>query len=208
MARKLDIIAAERRKPVQARAADTVETIFEATARIIERDGPGALTTNRIAERAGVAIGTLYGYFPNKQAILLAMARRDLERIQHNIRTALATPGPSAEVGRLAIRALIQGFGGRKRVRRVLLSTIMAHDRYEELAQPVEALAQRLLTGAGERLVPGTMTETQAFVLTRALVGVVRAVAFEDSPLMGTQALEDELVRLARCYVAGLDKNW
>jgi hypothetical protein len=44
----------------------SVGTIFEATARIIERDGMGSLNTNRIAGRAGIAIGTLFGYFANK----------------------------------------------------------------------------------------------------------------------------------------------
>jgi hypothetical protein len=48
------------------------------------------------------------------------------------------------------------------------------------------------------------MTETQAFVLTRALVGVIRAAVFEDSTLMGTSALEEELVRLARGYVGAV----
>jgi AcrR family transcriptional regulator len=62
MARTQDSVAETRRKPHQARAVDTVETIFEATARIIERDGVDARNTNRSAEHAGVAIGTRYGY--------------------------------------------------------------------------------------------------------------------------------------------------
>jgi AcrR family transcriptional regulator len=99
--------------------------------RIIERDGAAVLTTNRIAERAGVAIGTLYGYFPNKHAILLAMARRELEQTQGAIRTVLDTAepdtaDPGVPIARLAIRALIDGFGGRNRLRRALLSAVVA----------------------------------------------------------------------------------
>ena len=51
---------------------------MEAAAQILERRGPAGLTTNDVAERAGVSIGTLYQYFPGKTAILLAAARREL----------------------------------------------------------------------------------------------------------------------------------
>jgi AcrR family transcriptional regulator len=68
----------QRRSPKQARARATVEAIVEAAAQILERGGPEALNTNDVAERAGVSIGTLYQYFPDKQAILLAAARREL----------------------------------------------------------------------------------------------------------------------------------
>lgn len=68
----------QRRTPRQARSRATWEAIVEAAAQILERRGPDALTTNRVAERAGVSIGTLYQYFSDKQALLLAAARRDL----------------------------------------------------------------------------------------------------------------------------------
>src|SRR5262249_61214728 len=67
-----------RRTPRQERAQDTVQVIFEATARILQREGRAALNTNYIAECAGVSVGTLYQYFPNKEAILVAMARNEL----------------------------------------------------------------------------------------------------------------------------------
>jgi AcrR family transcriptional regulator len=65
--KKTQPILLERRVPTQARAHATIEAIFEATARIIERDGVAALNTNVIAERAGLSIGTLYEYFPKKR---------------------------------------------------------------------------------------------------------------------------------------------
>jgi AcrR family transcriptional regulator len=67
-----------RRKPVQDRSLATVEAILEAAAQVFERCGYAAGTTNRIAERAGVAIGSLYQYFPNKDAILVALVRRHM----------------------------------------------------------------------------------------------------------------------------------
>ena len=68
----------QRRSPKQARSRATLEAILEAAAQILERHGPAGLTTNDVAERAGVSIGTLYQYFPDKTAILVATARREL----------------------------------------------------------------------------------------------------------------------------------
>ena len=68
----------QRRTPRQARSRAAVEAIVEAAAQIVERSGPDALTTQAVAERAGVSIGTLYQYFADKQAILVAAARREL----------------------------------------------------------------------------------------------------------------------------------
>jgi AcrR family transcriptional regulator len=72
--------AFQRRKPKQARSQATYDSILEAAEQMLQREGPDGLNTNRIAERAGVSIGTLYQYFPDKAAILLAMAQRSLAR--------------------------------------------------------------------------------------------------------------------------------
>lgn len=69
-----------RRTPVQSRSKETVEAILEAAAQVFERHGYAAGTTNRVAERAGVSIGSLYQYFPSKDAILVALTERHLER--------------------------------------------------------------------------------------------------------------------------------
>ena len=68
----------QRRTPRQARSRATWEAIVEAAAQILERRGADAFNTNDVAERAGVSIGTLYQYFSDKRALLLAAAKRDL----------------------------------------------------------------------------------------------------------------------------------
>ena len=67
-----------RKLPKQARSETTVEAILQAAAQVFERHGYAAGTTNRIAARAGVSIGSLYQYFPNKDAILVALVHRHL----------------------------------------------------------------------------------------------------------------------------------
>lgn len=65
---------APRRQPNQSRAKDTVKAVLSAAGEAIEHEGLERLTTKRIADAAGISVGTLYEYFPNKQAIIFALA--------------------------------------------------------------------------------------------------------------------------------------
>jgi AcrR family transcriptional regulator len=82
-----------RKAPRQRRSAATVDAILEAAAHILEREGLAALTTNRVAERAGASIGSLYQYFPNKEAILAALIRRERAALAASVAAALEGPG-------------------------------------------------------------------------------------------------------------------
>ena len=70
-----------RKSPVQARSAASVNAILEATIQVLLRVGKERLTTTRVALRAGVSVGTLYQYFPNKSALLQAVVKRHLGEI-------------------------------------------------------------------------------------------------------------------------------
>jgi AcrR family transcriptional regulator len=188
-----------RRKPCQARSAATVEAIFEATARILNSRGGAGLNTNAIAEMAGVSIGTLYQYFPDKNAILIAMARQELAKASHG---ALASvEGRSDEAAsevRATVRGVIRAFGGRQRVRKILIETLIGNGLSDELASPVETVARAIMArpktgGAGRNR---TVTPLRNFVTTRALIGVIRAAVMEQSQWLNTEAFEDELVHL------------
>jgi AcrR family transcriptional regulator len=77
------------KKPKQDRSKSTVEAILEAVTQIMDKDGPMSLTTNKIAEKAGVSVGSLYQYFKNKEsifeAILLRMTEENLASLQSNL---------------------------------------------------------------------------------------------------------------------------
>ena len=68
-----------RRTPKQERARATVDAILEATAQLLVAEGTGRVSTNRIAKRAGVSVGTLYQYFPDKNAIIRAVGEQTPE---------------------------------------------------------------------------------------------------------------------------------
>src|SRR5580698_2073193 len=70
-----------RKSPVQARSAASVDAILEATVQVLLQVGKERLTTTRVAARAGVSVGTLYQYFPNKSALLQAVLRRHFDAV-------------------------------------------------------------------------------------------------------------------------------
>jgi AcrR family transcriptional regulator len=70
-----------RKTPVQQRSGLTVDAIFEATIQVLLKEGARNLTTTRVAERAGVSVGSLYQYYPNKEALLVAMLEKHLDLI-------------------------------------------------------------------------------------------------------------------------------
>src|SRR6202008_2686852 len=70
-----------RKTPVQTRSAVTVEAISEAAIQVLLTHGGDRLTTTRVAERAGVSVGTFYQYSPNKESLLLAVVENHLEKM-------------------------------------------------------------------------------------------------------------------------------
>src|SRR5579872_5825813 len=77
------------RSPRQQRAQHKVELILEAAIRLLDKGGLAALTTNAVAETAGVSIGTLYQYFPNKEAILETLADREMAALAKRVLAVL-----------------------------------------------------------------------------------------------------------------------
>jgi AcrR family transcriptional regulator len=81
MKRKRNDSLDPRKKPRQRRSRVTVESIFEATIQVLLANGLDAITTTQIAERAGVGVGSLYQYFPNKNALLAALVQRHVAEV-------------------------------------------------------------------------------------------------------------------------------
>jgi AcrR family transcriptional regulator len=111
-----------RKTPGQARSQETVSVILEASARILESEGLPRLNTNAIATKAGVSIGSLYQYFPNKDAIVLALIG-SFEKVFHDTVVKAVQDGKGKELKprlRLVVRALVSAHYYRPRLNRVL----------------------------------------------------------------------------------------
>ncbi|HTC56587.1 MAG TPA: TetR/AcrR family transcriptional regulator [Candidatus Sulfotelmatobacter sp.] len=103
------LVAFEPRKtPIQARSTVTVEAISEATIQVLLSHGTERLTTTRVAQRAGVSVGTLYQYYPNKQSLLFAVLENHLSNVIVRLETACenACHKPLAEM----IREMVEAF--------------------------------------------------------------------------------------------------
>lgn len=196
-----------RRQPTQERALQTIEAIFGATAQIVENDGEAALTTNRVAQVAGVSIGTLYQYFPSKEAVLLAMVERERGRVQQEMQRllddALERQRAVREVLQDVVRLLVSAFGtgGHSRVRRAMVRLGWRVDQHERFTAALREGAERnavalarLEEGGDGSIRPPT--PAMMFVATRAVMGAIRSASLEDSPLLGQPAFEEELVRM------------
>ena len=176
----------QRRQPRQDRARATHAAIFEAAAQILETEGEAGFNTNRVAERAGVSIGTLYQYFADKQAILVGLALRENAIVRARL-VAEAENGISPH--RLAIRCQIAILADRPVTRRAALRAIMAAEGGETVKRESRA-TERLLPR------PDGADDLELFVMNRAVNGVIRAAVLEGSPFLRDPRLEEVLVRL------------
>lgn len=188
-----------RRTPRQARANATVDAILTAALQLLEDSGIEQLTTNHVAERAGVSIGTVYQYFADKQAILSALAQRSAAGVRDGIARMLIER-PDLGTVRPIVRALMRGFEGSPATRRALLDALF-HRGEGVLQQHHEAFFASI---AGKARLDVELTPESAFVLTHAAISLLRAASAEPELKLDPAALENELVRLMEAYLGAL----
>ena len=191
-----------RRKPQQHRALEKVGLMLEAATRILDKHGLAGLTTNRVAEVAGVSIGTVYQYFNDKSELLDALAEREVQALSDGVLAALTGPAPAEAGGRIRtlIRAVLDAYGGRTGVHKLLVDHLLATRGATPLPGMREAVVKMMsgggIVGFDRRL--HALAPADAFVLTHSVGGVVRALLAAPDRFDGAQrqAIEDALVRL------------
>ncbi len=198
--------ASSRKEPRQARAKDTVHAILEATIRILEREGVEAATTTRVAEVAGVSVGTLYQYFAHRDAILDALQDREFERALALMGEVLSSAN-LAQRPRETVTAVVEGLGAlyasAPALHRVLVIEglrVVEPARVEAFDLRVVAIIRHFLvaTGASVRRVN---VEAAAFVIFQAVRAVMLACLLERPPGLDAKVLQDELVDLVLRYL-------
>jgi AcrR family transcriptional regulator len=190
----------QRRIPVQKRSEETIGYLYEAVARILEQGSDGRLTTNHIAETAGVSIGTLYGYFPDKSALMRAMARHEMVRQQEQLQRSLSNASPSEPpeaLVRHVIRAALRPFAARSKVRRRLMQLLIHDTEILEAArgaqqQVLGSLISVLATRWPDQVL--CLSDNARYTLASAIIGAVHTVAIERPDYFETQEFEDEIV--------------
>lgn len=195
-----------RKRPSQSRSRATVEAIVQATARVLLKDGYEACSTNRVAETAGVSIGSVYQYFPNKESLVVAVMERHLTELQEAMAARLGELG-SADLPttvREMVRALLEVNRIQPKLHRALLEQVPrigAMKRLHELHDQYEPLVTAWLEAHREELDlpnPGIA----AYVIIAAAEGVVTRVLLEKPSWVELGLLEEQLTRLVLAYLA------
>jgi|SRR5580658_1963034 AcrR family transcriptional regulator len=200
----------KRRLPTQDRAQRTQLLIFEAALKLLELEGLENFNTNRLAELSGFSVGTIYQYFEDKHAILSALAQHEQQRAMQEVRRLLLSDLaelPSDDRSprvRAVVRAILHTFGSRHRAHKVLLDIALQgadHDDPEGAA--LTPLATLLTSGAiaSRSGVTLTLSETDAFVLTQAVMGPIRSALLRNVRLFRKPQFEDSLVDLIDAFV-------
>lgn len=192
-------IDSARKNPKQARARHTVATLLDTTARILAAEGGDRLSTNHLARKSGFSVGTIYQYFPNREAIVLALIERQRADVRRRIATAAARDGGTVEERlRAIVRILHDAFDVHRKPARRLASALVRLAATHGLPAPSDSLAEAIVTvwrdHEGARGRP--LNDAETFVLTRGLVETLRHAVLHGSALLGTREFEDALLRM------------
>lgn len=190
----------QRKQPKQARSKELVEAVLTAATRVFDKEGLTA-TTNRVAEEAGVSVGSLYQYFPNKESLLAALAERHVDRATALIRAVVHAHQDSGSV-EIFIKALISAVLKEHRDHahlRPLLRTMGSQvpelqERFTHCIRDAQAAIVQQL----ERLHPDVPNpKIRASVVSAAVDGVLHS----EQELPVDDALEHELIAMCTRYL-------
>ncbi len=199
-----------RKRPRQQRSKATVDTILEATARVLKKHGFDGLSTNAVAAQAGVSIGSLYQYFPNKEALVAKLIDRHMEDMNAAI---------FAELTRVAVMPIAQA------ARAVVELTIRAHsvdiDLHRVLTEQVPRIGKlarlRELDEICHRMVAGLLAarkdelaiadpDLAAFILVSTIEAVIHRAALLYPARLRDPRLVDETTLVVTRYL-GVAEN-
>lgn len=192
-----------RRQPQQTRSRETVERIIDGGLEVLLARGWDGTTTNHVAAAAGVSPGSLYQYFPDKEAILDRVVDREVERLEARISRAFVATlqGPEQDLVRRNVEALLDAFGERPALTRILVEQMPrgAGSRRAAFARRVDELVATVLAARG---LPGRRADVVAWVLVRAVEQVTTSHALEDTAF-DRDDLATELTLLVTRYLDG-----
>jgi AcrR family transcriptional regulator len=191
-----------RKKPVQGRSRVTVDALLEATAHILVTEGYDKASTNKIAARAGVSVGSLYQYFPSKEALVAALAERHVEELMGVL---FATAGdaptnPIALVERI-IRAMLQAHAVDPELHRVITEQIPLHVAGARFEAESERFVRALIEAHRDQLRDDLDVDLATFILIHAVESVTHAAVIERPKQLHDEKLAKELVWLVTSYL-------
>jgi AcrR family transcriptional regulator len=195
-----------RKTPVQARSSSTVSSIFEATIQVLEDVGLERLTTTRVAERAGVSVGTLYQYFPNKSALLAAVLERYLVVIVEAVEQACqgARGKTLPEIAAALVNSFLDAKLGNPKASVVLYSVASEVDGAEIVMRMTQrsqiAICDVLATAKGAKF---NDLRSVSYMLSTAITGPVQGLLASGAPQAMTETVRQHLLVMTLAYLQG-----
>lgn len=194
-----------RKRPRQARSKATVDSILEATSRVLVEHGFDRLSTNAVAAAAGVSIGSLYQYFPNKESLVAALVDRHMEQMNAAIVAELARVAtlPLAEAARCVVELTIRAHAIDPELHRVLTEQVPRVGklaRLRELDDVCHRIVASLLV-ARKREVAIRDPDLAAFILVSSIESIVHRAALLYPQRLRDPRLVDETTLLVTRYL-------
>jgi len=204
LATRTNIALSPRKLPIQDRSVASVDAILEATIQVLLQVGKERLTTTRVAARAGVSVGTLYQYFPNKSALLQAVLRRHFDGISDAME--LVCKQQKGEPLRSMVTALITTFlqaklrDGKTSVAFYSVSSDVDGQKIaQQIGSRINKFIVRMLSSSSESLT--TDPQLVASLIQGMMSGVSRRILESDAPEKQLEALRSELIVMACTYI-------
>ena len=194
-----------RKRPRQDRSKATVDTILAATARVLVKHGFDGLTTNAVATAAGVSIGSLYQYFPNKEALVAALIEHHVEQMNGAVLAELTRVAqlPVAEAVRSVVELTIRAHAVDPELHRVLTEQVPRVGRLARL-RDFDELAHRMVAGllaARRKELAVADPDLAAFVIVSSIESIVHRGALLYPHRLRDPRLVDEATLLVTRYL-------
>lgn len=194
-----------RKSPKQQRSKETVDVILAATARVLVKEGFDHASTNRIAETAGVSIGSLYQYFPSKEALVAALVERHIDAMSAALEAemAMVAEAPLAVAVRRMVTLMLQAHAIEPELHRVLNEQVPRVGRLHRVHE-VEEHMQTLARAYFERRrgeLRAVDLDTAAFIVVKAIEALTHAATMHRETAPAHELLVDEVTALVVRYL-------
>lgn len=181
-----------------------MQTILKATAQILAEEGSQKLTTNYLASRTGLSIGTIYQYFPDKVAIILALSEKQREETSRQIDALLSAKEDlcTEDKIRLIVHTLHNAFSLHRLPEQKLVRALILAAAEHGLPSPSGHIARTIInvcmaSDEGASL----LNSSEMFVLTHMLTEIMRQAALRATPLLGSEEFEAAVLRMVMGFL-------
>ncbi len=199
------LVTSPRKAPRQERSRETVEVILEATARVLVEGGYDRASTNKVAEVAGVSVGSLYRYFPSKEALVAALCERHITAMLAMCEEKLLELGdaPIEVAAREIVRAILRAHAVDPKLHRILIQQVPRVGKLrnvDAMQDRVSVLVRAYLEARRDEVRPQNL-EVAVFLLVRAVEAVAHATVIERPGYLVDGELADELAAMVLSYL-------